>query len=77
MKKIHYNRLRFILEEKRVPNKRLAIELGVSQQTVSRWRNNITQPSLESLYKIATYLETDVRLLLESTVRENNGVAVT
>ena len=67
MNKIYYNRLKTVLEEKGIPNKKLAREMGVSEKTVSRWRNNITQPSLESLYKIARYLQTDVRQLLEST----------
>ena len=67
MNKIYYNRLKTVLEEKGVPNKKLAREMGVSEKTVSRWRNNVTQPSLELLYKIARYLQTDVRQLLEST----------
>lgn len=67
MEKINYNRIKSVLVEKNIPNRVLAGKMGVSIQTVSRWRNNSTQPSLETLFAIAAYLQIDVRLLLVST----------
>ena len=67
MEKINYNRIKSVLVERSIPNRELAGKMGVSIQTVSRWRNNSTQPSLETLFEIAAYLQIDVRLLLVST----------
>jgi putative transcriptional regulator len=64
MKKARYNRIKVILAEKGVTNKKLAQALQVAQPTVSRWCTNDMQPSLETLYQIATYLKVDVRELL-------------
>lgn len=64
MKKGHYNRIKVILAEKGVTNKKLAQALQVAQPTVSRWCTNDMQPSIETLYNIAAYLKVDVRDLL-------------
>ena len=64
MKKGRYNRIKVILAEKGVTNKKLAQALQVAQPTVSRWCTNDMQPSLETLYQIATDLKVDVRELL-------------
>ena len=64
MKKGRYNRIKVILAEKGVTNKKLAQALQVAQPTVSRWCTNDMQPSLETLFQIATYLKVDVRELL-------------
>ena len=54
------NRLKVVLVEK----KRLAQELGKDAATISKWNSNTSQPSLETLRKIADLLEVDVRELL-------------
>ena len=64
MKKKQYNRIKIILAEKGVTNKKLAGALQVAQPTVSRWCTNDMQPSVETLYHIAAYLKIDVRELL-------------
>jgi putative transcriptional regulator len=66
MKKRQYNRIKIILAEKGVTNKKLAEALDVAQPTVSRWCTNDMQPSIETLYRIAFYLKIDVRELLTS-----------
>jgi putative transcriptional regulator len=66
MKKKQYNRIKIILAEKGVTNKKLAEALDVAQPTVSRWCTNDMQPSIETLYRIAFYLKIDVRELLTS-----------
>lgn len=58
------NRLKLVLVEKKRTAKWLAQELGVSPITLSKWCSNTTQPSLQTLDKIADILEVDPRYLL-------------
>lgn len=58
------NRLKLVLVEKKRTAKWLAQELGVSPITLSKWCSNTTQPSLQTLDKIADILEVDPRDLL-------------
>jgi len=64
------NRLKKVLSEQGRTNKWLAKQIGKSQVSVSRWCSNATQPSLETLWEIATALDVDVRELLVSN-KEN------
>jgi putative transcriptional regulator len=64
------NRIKIVLIEKKRNSKWLAIELGVTHTTVSRWCTNLMQPSLEKLYSIADVLDVDVRKLLEPNKRQ-------
>ena len=63
MGKEHYNRIKVILAEKRVTNKKLAQALDMTVQTRSSWCKNEMQPSIETLYRVAAYLKIDVREL--------------
>ena len=58
------NRLKLVLVEKKRTAKWLAQELGVSPVTLTKWCSNTTQPSLQTLDKIADILEVDPRDLL-------------
>lgn len=58
------NRLKVVLVEKKRTAKWLAQELGKDVATISKWNSNTSQPSLETLRKIADLLEVDVRELL-------------
>ena len=58
------NRLKVVLVEKKRTAKWLAQELGKDAATISKWNSNTSQPSLETLRKIADLLEGDVRELL-------------
>lgn len=51
------NRLKVIPAEKKKTNKWLAEQLGCAPTTVSKWRTNSSQPSLESIEKIAKLLD--------------------
>ena len=53
------NRLKVILAEKKKTNKWLAEQLGCAPTTVSKWCTNSSQPSLESIEKIANLLDID------------------
>ena len=59
------NRLKLVLVEKKRTAKWLAQELGVSPVTLSKWCSNTTQPSLQTLDKIADIMEVDPRDLLK------------
>jgi DNA-binding Xre family transcriptional regulator len=58
------NRIKVVLVDKRKTNKWLAEQLDVAQSTVSKWRTNDAQPSLETLMQIARLLEVKVDDLL-------------
>lgn len=61
------NRLKVALVEQNKTEKWLAETLGKNEATVSRWCTNESQPSLETLVKIANALKVDVKDLLVST----------
>lgn len=61
------NRLKVALVEQGKTGKWLAETLRKNEATVSRWCTNESQPSLETLVKIANALKVDVKDLLIST----------
>jgi putative transcriptional regulator len=67
MDKIIYNRIKTVLTEKNKSSKDLARHMGRSQTSVSRWCTNDVQPRIEDLYKIAKFLDADIRELLVPT----------
>lgn len=66
-KKILYNRIKAVLAEKNYSSKDLALHLKKAPTTVSRWCTNDVQPPIETLYKIAKYVDVDIRELLVPT----------
>ena len=64
MKGKDINRLKLVLVEKKRTAKWLSGELGISPVTLSKWCSNTTQPSLQTLDKIADIMEVDPRDLL-------------
>lgn len=50
--------------EKGLTQEKLAYELGVSAQAVSRWENNITYPDISMLPIIADYFEVSIDELM-------------
>lgn len=61
------NRLKEVLIEQKKTGKWLAENLGKDTATVSRWCNNHTQPSIETLDQIAVLLNIDRRELLNKS----------
>jgi putative transcriptional regulator len=59
-----YNRIKAVLAEKDVTNKELAEALDKGLNTVSRWCTNEAQPSIQTFYEIAEYLDVNVSELL-------------
>lgn len=70
-KKKVYNRIKAVLAEKSKTNLWLASELNVNRTTVSKWCTNDVQPTMETLFRIAEALKTDVRELLVSNMKSN------
>ena len=58
------NRLKVVLAEKKRTNKWLCEQLNVNPSTVSKWCTNSSQPSLESIEKIANLLDIDYTELI-------------
>ena len=60
------NIIKVALAEKRRTNRWLAEQMGKSENTISRWCSNKSQPSIAQLQEIAILLDVDVRVLLKS-----------
>lgn len=60
------NRIKVVLVEKQRTNRWLAEQMGKSENTISRWCSNKSQPSVLQLQEIANLLDVDVRILLKS-----------
>ena len=63
---IMLNRIKVVLAEKQRTNRWLAEQMGKSENTISRWCSNKSQPSIAQLQEIANLLDVDVRVLLKS-----------
>ena len=61
------NRIKVTLVEKQRTNRWLAEQMGKSENTVSRWCSNKSQPSIAQLQEIANLLDVDVRELITPT----------
>ena len=63
------NRIKVTLVEKQKTNRWLAEQMGKSENTISRWCSNKSQPSIAQLQEIANLLDVDVRELLKSKIK--------
>ena len=63
------NRIKVTLVEKQKTNRWLAEQMGKSENTISRWCSNKSQPSIVQLQEIASLLDVDVRELLKSQIK--------
>lgn len=61
------NRIKVVLAEQNRKHKWLADKLGKNPATISLWRNNVRQRSLETLEEVAKVLNIDIRQLLNTT----------
>ena len=60
------NRIKVTLVEKQKTNRWQAKQMGKSENTISRWCSNKSQPSIAQLQEIANLLEVDIHSLLRS-----------
>ena len=63
-------RVKVMLAEKKKTSKWLAEQLNVNPATVSKWCTNASQPSLETLVKIADLLEVNYTDLLRIEIKQ-------
>ena len=68
MKKKRLNRIKAVLADKEVKSSELAAALGKTPVSISRWCNNESQPSLETLFAVADFLGVSVKELLVDNV---------
>lgn len=62
----NYNRIKLVLVENNKSNKWLAEKLKMSETTVSNWCTNNRQPSLPTLFKIASALNINPKTLINA-----------
>lgn len=60
------NRIKAVLAETQRTNRWLVEQMGKSENTISRWCSNKSQPSIAQLQEIANLLDVDIRVLLKS-----------
>ena len=60
------NRIKVVLADKKRTNKWLAEQLGKDPATVSKWCTNTSQPTIETLLKIADLLEVNYTELVRA-----------
>lgn len=65
------NRIKELRERSGKQQKEMAIDLGVSQPTISCWENGSKSPSAKSAEKIASYFGTTVDYVLGRETQEN------
>lgn len=66
--------LRNLLEKKSISKTRLAIELGVKQQTISQWADGSTTPALKHLKPLASYFNLSIDELVTGVAIENEDI---
>ena len=64
--RFNFNRIKEVLIANGETNKSLAKHLKVTETTVSTWCTNRRQPPVETVFRIAKYLEVDAGELLTS-----------
>ena len=65
--KIRINRIKAVLADKEMSQKKLAELVGLTPNTIARICNNESQPTLHRLRQIALVLDVDIRELLVPT----------
>jgi putative transcriptional regulator len=65
------NRIKEVLEQKGIKQVWLADQLGKSYNIVNGYVQNRSQPSIEVLYKIASFLDVDPRDLLVAPTKSS------
>ena len=63
------NRIKLALVEQKKTNRWLAEQLGKDEDTISKWCTNKSQPSLESMVRIAELLKVN----MDTLVRVDNS----
>lgn len=62
--------------DKKVSQEKLALELGVARQTVSKWEMNVTQPTLENVEGMCNYFCVDIGYFFGNAAASECGAEV-
>ena len=65
---MQYNRIKLVLEEKDISQKRLSDLMGVSVVTINSWCNQKSQPSIRTLFEISKILEVTPDRLINNKI---------
>ena len=65
---MQYNRIKLVLEEKEISQKRLSDLMGVSVVTINAWCNQKSQPSIRTLFEISKILEVTPDQLINNKI---------
>lgn len=68
-----HNRIKVVLAEKDKTDRWRAEKVGKSNCTISKWCNNVAQPDLQTLNKVAIALEVNVNDLLNDTEMQTDN----
>ena len=60
-------RLKELRKKRKITQQRLAIELNMSQNSISRYENEVREADYQTLIKLADYFNVSVDYLLERT----------
>ncbi|MEL7119450.1 MAG: helix-turn-helix transcriptional regulator [Bacteroidota bacterium] len=66
------NRISEVLRSQGRTNKWIAQQLGKTDLTISRWCNNVQQPDLATLFKLAELIDVNVCDLIETKKQRKN-----
>lgn len=64
-------RLKYLREKKGISQLKLAMDLSLNQNSISRYENEVRQADYETLIKFADYFNVSIDYLLERTNNPN------
>lgn len=67
---MQYNRIKSVLEEKEISQKKLSDLMGVSVVTINFWCNQKSQPSIHTLFEISKTLRITPDKLINNKIKE-------
>lgn len=68
-----YENFKKLLSEKKITPYKVAKETGISQSTLSDWKNGKSSPKYDKLIRIANYLNVDVNTLTGNSLDIPSG----
>ena len=71
------NNLKFLREEKKLSQNKLAELAGVNQTTIARWENEEISPSLDNIYDLANALQVNIATLTDENLLNSKHLSQT
>ena len=71
------NNLKFLREEKKLSQNKLAELAGVNQTTIARWENEEISPSLDNIYDLANTLQVNIATLTDENLLNSKQLSQT